>query len=412
MVIQIGSLRSHTGPKTIIFNPKTMQGDIVMKQLNSILLGGAALAVLTSSSPFVAPAQGADYYAGKAITLLVGFGAGGGTDTTARLMVRHLAKYIPGNPKIVVRNMPGAGGAKSMNFVYEKAKPDGLTLVYSNLSPMSELLGVKGVRFKYGKFSWLQALQGAPLMVFARTDAVPGGLKKSSDIVKATRLVLPGQRPTSSLDLVSRPTLDLFGIKYTYVPGYRGASGIRPAIRRNEGNIAAHGLNGWRSGVEPNMGRDGTVKALWYYPSKDENGNYVKNPLVPEMPTVIDVYREAFGKEPSGQYWDALNLAMGFRATASNAFLAPPNTNKEAVAAMRKGLAGMITDPAFVKSMMKATGSVMTPVALKTALDVFTSLDKTDPKLVAFWKDYISAGDKAQKAPKNKRGGKRKSKKK
>lgn len=383
-----------------------------MKYRNSILLGGVAAAALASSPPLMTAAHSAEYYEGKSITILVGFGAGGGTDTNTRIMVKQLSKHIPGNPKVVVRNMPGGGGSKSMNFVYEKAKPDGRTLVYSNLSPMSELLGVKGARFKYGKYTWLLALKGAPLMMFARTDAVPGGLKKSSDIVKATKLTLPGLRPTVSLDLVSRPTLDLFGIKYIYVPGYRGASGIRPAIRRNEGQIAAHGLTGWRSGVEPNMGRAGIVKALWYYPSKDANGKYVKNPRISDMPTVIDVYREAFGKDPSGPYWDALNLAMGFRATASNAFLAPPNTNKEATAALRKGLAGMIADPATAASLKKVTGWVLQPVPLKTVLNVFSTLDQVDPKLVAFWKNYVNEGAKAKKAPKNKRGGKRKRKKK
>ena len=383
-----------------------------MKQLYFVLFGGAAAVVLASSSPLVAPAYSAEYFAGKTITVLVGFGAGGGTDTISRTMLRQLPKHIPGNPKVVVRNLPGAGGNKSMNFVFEKAKPDGLTLAYSNLSPMSELLAVKGVRFKYGKYTWLLALKGAPLMMFARTDAVPGGLKKSSDIVKATKLILPGLRPTVSLDLVSRPTLDLFGLKYTYVPGYRGASGIRPAIRRNEGNIAAHGLTGYRSGVAPNMGRNGTVKPLWYYPAKDAKGNYVKDPRIPEMPTIIEVYREAFGKDPSGPYWDALNLAMGFRATASNGILAPPNTNKEATAALRKGLAGMIADPATTASLKKVTGWVMQAVPLKTALNVYSTLDQVDPKLVAFWKNYINEGAKAKKAPKNKRGGKRKRKKK
>ena len=299
-----------------------------------------------------------------------------------------------------------------MNFVYEKAKPDGRTIVYSNLSPMLELLGEKGVRFKYADFTWLGALQGAPLMMFARVDAVPGGLKRPADIVKAERLTLPGQRPTSSLDLMSRPTLDLFGIKYIYVPGYRGASGIRPAIRRNEGQIAAHGLNGWRSGVEPSMAKNGIVKALWYYPSKDASGNYVKNPLVPKMQSVIDVYKEAFGKEPSGIYWEALNLAMGFRATASNAFLAPPNTNKEATEAFRKGYAGMMADPEMKAQLLKATGSPLTPVPLATVLSVFKNLGNTDPKLVRFWKDYNSEGAKAKMAPEDKRGGKRKSKKK
>ena len=248
-------------------------------------------------------------------------------------------------------------------------------------------------------------------MMFARVDAVPGGLTRPADIVKAKKLTLPGQRPSGSLDLMARPTLDMFGLKFTYVPGYRGASGIRPAVRRNEGNIAAHGLNGWRSGVEPTMAKAGTVKALWYYPSKDASGKYVKSPLAPEMQTVIEVYKEAFGKEPSGIHWDALNLAMGFRATASNAFLAPPNTNKEATAAFRKGFIGMINDPEMKEQMSKSTGSVMTPVAMQTVLNVFTNLNKTDANLVNFWKEYNAEGAKAKKAPKNKRGGKRKRKK-
>jgi tripartite-type tricarboxylate transporter receptor subunit TctC len=384
---------------------------MVMRKFHKVVglsvTAGLAAAVSMPSQPTLA----ADYYKGKTISIIVGRGAGGGTDTVARIFAKFLGKHIAGNPNVVVKNMPGAGGAKSMNFVYEKAKPDGRTIVYANLSAMQELLGAKGVRFKYGNFTWLGPIQGPPLMMFARTDVVPGGLKKPSDIIKAKKLILPGQRPTGGLDLMSRPTLDMMGLEYRYVPGYRGASGIRPAIRAGEGNIAAHGLNGWRSGVEPTMAKKGIVKALWYYPSKDANGKYVKSPLAPEMQTVIEVYKEAFGKEPSGIYWDALNLAMGFRATASNAFLAPPNTNKEATKAFRKGFTGMINDPAMISQMRKATGSVMTPVTIKTALAVYQNLKNVDPKLVKFWKDYNAEGSKAKKAPKDKRGGKRKKKK-
>ncbi len=381
-----------------------------MGNLNKVLLVSAVAGLTAAGSMPTTPALGAEYYKGKTISIIVGRGAGGGTDTVARIFAKYLGKHIPGNPKIVVKNMPGAGGAKSMNFVYEKAKPDGRTVVYANLSAMQELLEAKGVRFKYGNFTWLGPVQGPPIMMFARTDVVPGGLKKPSDIIKAKNLILPGQRPTGGLDLMSRPTLDMMGLKYRYVPGYRGASGIRPAIRAGEGNIAAHGLNGWRSGVEPTMAKTGIVKGLWYYPSKDASGKYVKSPLVPELPTIIEVYKEAFGKEPSGIYWDALNLAMGFRATASNAFLAPPNTNKAATEAFRIGFTGMINDPAMISQMKKATGSVMTPVPIEVALNVYKNLKNVDPKLVKFWKEYNAEGSKAKKAPKDKRGGKRKKK--
>jgi len=254
-------------------------------------------------------------------------------------------------------------------------------------------------------------VQGPPIMMFARIDVVPGGLKRPADIIKAKNLILPGQRPSGTLDLMSRPTLDMMGLKYRYVPGYRGASGIRPAIRAGEGNIAAHGLNGWRSGVEPTMAKTGIVKALWYYPNKDASGKYVKSKLVPEMQTVIEVYKEIFGKEPSGKYWEALELPLGFRATASNAFLSPPNTNKAALAALRIGFNGMINDPKMISDLMKSTGSEMIPVKVEVVLALYNNLKNVDPEMVKFWKDYISEGAKAKKAPKDKRGGKRKKKK-
>ena len=283
-------------------------------------------------------------------------------------------------------------------------------MVYSNLSPMQELLKAPGIRFKYGKFTWLGALKGAPLMLFSRVDVVPGGIKKPADIVKAKKLILLGQRPDANLDLVARPALDLFGLKYIYVPGYRGAVPRRAAMRRNEGNVTAHGLNGWRSGVEPTMGKQGIVVPLWYYPAKDGAGNYIPSPEIKKFPSILKVYREVFGKDPSGPYWDALNLAMNFRAASSNAFLAPPNTNKAAAAAFRKGFQGMMQDPDMKAALNKTTGFVMKPAKLEDVLNVFATLDQIDPKLTQFWKDYIADGGKAKKAPKSKRGGKRKKK--
>ena len=116
----------------------------------SAVAGLTAAGAMPSSS-----AIGAEYYKGKTISVIVGRGAGGGTDTVARIFAKHLGKHIPGNPGVVVKNMPGAGGSKSMNFIYEKAKPDGRTVIYANLSAMNEILEAKGVRYIYGKFSWI-----------------------------------------------------------------------------------------------------------------------------------------------------------------------------------------------------------------------------------------------------------------
>ncbi len=343
------------------------------------------------------PAAAKDYYEGKRITVLVGFSAGGGTDTAARILTKHYSKYVPGNPKIQVKNMPGAGSIKAHNFVYERAKPDGLTIMYTPVQFSAQLFGVKGVRFEYAKFSLIGALKGSPFVMFARTDSIPGGLSNPADFMKANNVRFAGIRPTVTLDMLGRTSLDLLGIKFRYIPGYRGAAKIRPAIRSNEANAAVHGLVGWRSGVEPTMGKEGIVKALWYYPLKNDQGQFVKSPLVPEMKTFLEVYREVKGKDPSGPYWDALKLVLDLRGVMTNVFVGPPGMNKEAVAALQAGFGKMITDPANIAQQNKSIGFAYGGVSNATARNFIANLDKVDPKVVAFWKGYIKKASKRKK---------------
>ncbi len=343
------------------------------------------------------PAVAKDYYAGKRITVLVGFSAGGGTDTAARILTKHFAKYVPGNPKIQVKNMPGAGSIKAHNFVYERAKPDGLTILYTPVQFSAELFAAKGVRFQYAKYSLIGALKGSPFVMFARTDSIPGGLKNPADFANAKNVRFAGIRPSVVLDMLGRTSLDLLGIKYRYIPGYRGAAKIRPAIRSNEANTAVHGLVGWRSGVEPTMGKEGIVKALWYYPLKNDQGQFVKSPLVPEMKTFLEVYREIKGKDPSGPYWDALKLVLELRGVVTNVFVGPPGMNTEAVAALQAGFDKMITDPANIAQQKKSIGFAYEKVSNETARRFIADLNKVDPKVVAFWKDYIKKASKRKK---------------
>ena len=96
------------------------------------------------------------------------FSPGGGTDTSARTFLPYFTKYTPGNPKFVVRNMPGAGGRKAWNFCADKAKPDGLTLIWSPWDPIGKGTGDKGLKAGYTK---LQLVGGAysPLLNYIRT---------------------------------------------------------------------------------------------------------------------------------------------------------------------------------------------------------------------------------------------------
>ena len=113
----------------------------------------AAALALAAAAPLAAHAQ---YYAGKTITIIVGYKPGGGYDRTARMLARHLPDHIPGKPTIIVQNMPGANSLIAANHIYNVAKPDGLTIgTFNRNLPIAQLLKVDGVKFDMTKFCLL-----------------------------------------------------------------------------------------------------------------------------------------------------------------------------------------------------------------------------------------------------------------
>src|SRR4051812_25783822 len=142
----------------------------------------ALLALVACGVP--APASAQDFYAGKTLKIIVGLEAGGTVDTMARLFVSYLRRHIPGNPLVVIQNMPSAAGVGATNFVYEKAEPDGLTILFNSWDPLAQVLGDQGMRARYENFEYVGGV-GDIRVVYGRTDMVPGGLKRPADIMKA-----------------------------------------------------------------------------------------------------------------------------------------------------------------------------------------------------------------------------------
>ncbi len=113
----------------------------------------------------------APYFEGKRITLVVGTNPGGGYDNTARIIAKHLPKHIPGNPTIIIENMPGAGHMIAANYIYNLAKPDGLTIgTYNRGLPFAQITKVEGVRFDIRKYSWIGSVAAEPTVFFIRSD--------------------------------------------------------------------------------------------------------------------------------------------------------------------------------------------------------------------------------------------------
>lgn len=371
------------------------KGRIVQMSRHGRIIAIFTAVLTTAITATSISADAKNFYQGKSVTVLVGLSAGGGTDTAARVFARGLARHIPGSPKVIVKNLTGAGGMKMLNFVYEAAPKDGSTIMFTGVSIADQLLGRKGMRFDYRAFSIVGAQRNLPLLSFVRTDVIPGGMKDSADIVKAKNLKYGGNRPLGGTDMVGRTALDVLGLDFTYIPGYRGGAKARAAMLTGEVNVSATGFTAYRSSVEPTYVKDGTMVPLWYFPAIDSSGNFLKAPkAVGAVKNFVDVYRKIRGKEPSGPYWEALKFALQTRGTLSNVLAGPPGMNKEALAVLRESWRKTIKDPRFAADQMKIFGFTWAHVPLDAATKALANLDKYDPKVIAFWKKYAASRGK------------------
>lgn len=193
----------------------------------TVLLGAFWLLLTTS-----AVAQ-PNFFQGKTVTLIVGSGAGTAYDMYARLLGSYIGKHLPGNPTVVIQNMPAAGGLVAANYVYGVAKPDGLTLASINPAHyFNQLQGNKEVKFDWTKFTWLASSDKSEHMLYMRSDAP---YKSIQDVRKATEPPKCGATGTgTSGHYIPRMLEEALGTKFTIVTGYAGGNEIDLATERNE----------------------------------------------------------------------------------------------------------------------------------------------------------------------------------
>src|SRR5262249_47259373 len=203
---------------------------------------GTLAALLVLMAVAGRPAHAQSFYEGKTLRVIVGLAAGGGFDTYARAIARHLGKHIPGNPTIIVENMTGAGSLVAANHVYRVAKPDGLTVANFNGTLMlGQVLGQRGIEFDARKFEFIGA---------AVKEDVACALTKASGITSVdkwmaakTPVKLGGVAPLGSPDNTAR-VLKAIGLPVQLVTGYKGTAEIRLAA---EGGEIAGGCWAWDS---------------------------------------------------------------------------------------------------------------------------------------------------------------------
>lgn len=350
------------------------------------ILAGLIMAVFATQG---AAAQPGGVYAGKRLTVIVGLEAGGTVDTLARAFAVQLRKHIPGNPTVVVQNMPGAGGSTATNYLHERAAADGLTILYGPWDPLAQALGDQALRARYETFEYLGGT-GDIRVNYARTDTVPGGIKAPRDIVKADNVILGALNKTDISGLLPKLVLQVLGVKHRMIVGYRGGNDVFLAMQRGEVQFHSTSISTFR-GRNAAFVKSGDGIGIAYLVPVDRNGRYERSRYISEMPAFPDLYQEIHSRLPSGPDWDALNWLTSQTGEMTFVGFAPRGTPAAALAALRAGFEAASNDPEFVNDAIKRNGVPFTFVNVARGQAIFRSLADVTPQVLATLRASISA---------------------
>jgi hypothetical protein len=330
-----------------------------------------------------------DFYQGKTLTVIVGLAAGGSADTLVRLFTPHLKRHIPGDPTIVVQNMPGAGGVLAFNYIYERAPKDGSQIVFSLWDPLAQALGNQGLRARYDQYPFLGGIADVRVN-YLRVDAVPGGYKQPADIMKAQNLIVGAYGTTDLSGILAHLSLKMLGLPHKVVTGYRGGSDVFLAMQRGEVNFHNTSLATFRTRSRGFV-QSGEGAALAYLVASNERGEYARRSDVTDMPAFQDLYRQVHGKAPEGPLWNAFNWTVQQFGDLAYVGLAPPGAPEPAVAVLRKAIADAMNDKTFIEESTKRNGLPFDYVNLEEGANVFKALSNASPEILSALRESMAA---------------------
>jgi tripartite-type tricarboxylate transporter receptor subunit TctC len=326
------------------------------------------------------------YYKGKRLTLLINFAAGGPTDIEGRLFAKYLVKHIDGQGGLIVQNMDGAGGLIGAQYLGEVAPKDGTVLGYLSGSAWLYVSDPDRWRVDFRKYDFV-AYQPGTTIHFARTD-VPPGLHVPADIAKAQGLIAGGLSADTSKDLRLRLALDMLGVPYKYVTGYRSSPPARLALQRGEISMFSESPPSYRSVVEPSLVKSGQVIPIFYDEVADppEPQKQLEGLSIPSFP---QLFREIKGAPPSGRLWEAYRVLYDMNSTLQRMIALPPGAPPAALAALRSAIEGLNTDKDFAAEATNAIGFAPDYPAAPDTSQKVRSMMVASPEMRDFINDYM-----------------------
>ncbi|MBI3998284.1 MAG: hypothetical protein HY355_04565 [Armatimonadetes bacterium] len=308
-----------------------------------LLLAGLLLAGLLAAVALPGHAQQA-YYAGKTIEILIPFGPGGGTDIEARFLAPFFEKHIAGNPKIIIRNMPGGGSILGANWYAQNAKPDGLQMLATSGSTVIPfILGVSRVAYEFSKWKLVKVNGvGGVVYVSPRT-----GITKPEDLLKPATPLVYGGIGATALDLTTLLLFEVLGMDVRSVLGFEGRGPARLAFERGETNIDYQTTPAYLTQVIP-LVKEGKAVPIMSMGFINERGVMVRDPASPDLPTAYEVYQILHKRKPDGLLrWKAYQTLVSAGFSYQKAFWVPTGTPPEALTALNESIDRMNRDVQF-----------------------------------------------------------------
>ncbi len=324
----------------------------------------AAVAILAFGPTSAAQAENpADFYKGKTVDLYIGYSAGGGYDLYARALARHIGRFIPGNPTVVPKNMPGAGSLVLANWLYNVAPKDGTAFgTIGRGTGFDPLLGSTKAQFDASKFNWIGSMNDEVSVCVAWHTT---GITKLEQVTQR-ELTVGGTGPAADTDQFPKVLNGTIGTKFKVVTGYPGGNDVDLAMERGE----VMGRCGWSwssvIATHKNWIDENKISVLVQLSLK-------KHPDLPNVPLVMDfaanneqkqIFKLVFARQPMGR-----------------PFLAPPGIPAERVAALRQAFMATMKDAQFLAEAGKMQLEIE-PVSGEAVQEIVKEVDQT-PKSVA-----------------------------
>lgn len=287
------------------------------------------------------------FYEGKSVEMVVPFGSGGGTDVFARYIAPFLSEYTDGSPTVQVLNIPGGESITGANEYATMKEANGLNLLTSSASTHTPfLLGQSAVQYDLND---MEPFVGFPTggVVYTTPEIADNILENQESFVYAGI-------SSTGLDLVTLLAFEVLGLDVEANMGYEGRGPARVAFEQGESNIDYQTTSAYNSNVEPLIDQ-GVAEPLFSF-GQMENGELVRDPAYPDLPTLKEIYEELYGEEPSGVEWDAYQTFVTASFTIQKVVWTHGDAPEEAMQELKSGAENMIAEPSFMEEGEEVLG--------------------------------------------------------